>query len=77
LTAACRENDQVGVKTRKGAGAWSTSIYPPTRRRSTRTDAPALGTVVLAGTRTAWSWTRVEAVEDGWLHLRLLTEEIR
>jgi hypothetical protein len=35
---------------------------------------PPLGAVVFAGTsRAAWSRARVEAVEDGWLHLRLLT----
>ena len=34
---------------------------------------PSIGAVAFAGTsRAAWSPARVEAVEDGWLHLRLL-----
>ncbi|SFK74060.1 hypothetical protein [Geodermatophilus ruber] len=36
--------------------------------------APAVGTILTAGTAAAWSRVRVEAVdEDGWLHVRLLS----
>ncbi len=40
--------------------------------------APAVGTVVLTGTRFAWGRARVDHVADGWLHLDLLDgKEVR
>ncbi|MGY2004245.1 hypothetical protein [Blastococcus sp. SYSU DS1024] len=35
--------------------------------------APAMGAVILVGTRVAWSWAQVEDMDRGWMHLMLLT----
>jgi len=34
---------------------------------------PRVGSVLVAGTPSAWSWARVESVDDGWVRFRLIT----
>ena len=42
--------------------------------RTPAAGAPRAAAVLLAGTRTAWSWVQVVNIDaDGWLQLRLLT----
>jgi hypothetical protein len=34
--------------------------------------APTAGVVLIAGTPAAWSWARIEDVEDGWVRFRVV-----
>ena len=41
--------------------------------RAPKAGPPATGTVVVAGTPTAWSWAVVEDVAEGWVRFRSVT----